>query len=169
MSRQNTHPFGDDNVVRIIPCPASILQLAQLRKTSEIKEGGHNGEMSTQECVRKITKEASKDDHFTRGSWLSAVLYLAAEGSIATVTLKDLSGMISGTVHHKILKDEFYRTSIGVGAVLILRNVLVFSPKSSDHYLNITLKNMVKVIYKDTSDVNPGSSTSRESYWGEEI
>ncbi|GJT52515.1 hypothetical protein Tco_0978672 [Tanacetum coccineum] len=75
MSQQNTHPFGDDNAVRIIPGPAGILQLAQLHKTSEIREGGHNGEMLTQ----------------------------------------------------------------------------MFSPKSSGHYLNITLKNMVKVFHKDTS------------------
>nr|GEZ02471.1 hypothetical protein [Tanacetum cinerariifolium] len=65
MSQQKTHPFGDDNADSIIPGPACILQLAQLRKTSEIKEGGHNGEMSTQEYVRKITEEASEDDHFT--------------------------------------------------------------------------------------------------------
>nr|GEW98397.1 hypothetical protein [Tanacetum cinerariifolium] len=67
---------------RIIPGPAGILQLAQLHKTSEIREGGHNGEMSSQEYVRKITEEASEDDHFTRGPRLSAVQYLAAEGSI---------------------------------------------------------------------------------------
>ncbi|GJT32664.1 hypothetical protein Tco_0923083 [Tanacetum coccineum] len=58
MSQQNTNPFGDDNAVR---------------------EGGHNGEILTQEYVRKITEEASEDDHFTRGPWLSAVQYLAAE------------------------------------------------------------------------------------------
>nr|GEX12130.1 hypothetical protein [Tanacetum cinerariifolium] len=157
--------------------------------------------MSTQEYVRKITEEASEDDHFTRGPWLSAVQYLAAEGSITTgcfgdmktfikngklekvvaviksctpimlgdltVTLKDLSGVISGTIHYKVLNDEVYGKAISVGAVLILCNVSVFSPKSSGHYLNITLKNIVK----DTSDVNSvyGANTLRESYWAEEI
>ncbi|GJV54828.1 transposase, MuDR, MULE transposase domain protein [Tanacetum coccineum] len=203
MSQQNTHPIGGDNAVRIIPGPAGILQLAQIRKTAEIREGGHNCEMLTQEYVRKITEEASDDDHFTRGPWLSAVQYLAVEGSIATgcfgdmktfikngkvekvvaviksctpnmlgdltVTLKDLSGIISGTIHHKVLKDEVYGKAISVGAVLILRNVSVFSPKSSGHYLNITLKNMVKVFHKDTSPVNSSASTSRQSYWAEEI
>ncbi|GKE28143.1 hypothetical protein Tco_1443527 [Tanacetum coccineum] len=154
MSQQNTHSFGNDNAVRIIPSPAGNLQLTQLRKTSKIKEGGHNGEMSTQEYVRKITEEASEDDHFTRGMWLSAVQYLAAEGSIATV-----------------LNDEVCGKAISVGAVLILCNVLVFSPKSSGHYLNITLKNIVKIFHKDTPGVNSGSgaSTSRESYWAVEM
>nr|GEY76718.1 hypothetical protein [Tanacetum cinerariifolium] len=157
------------------------------------------------EYVRKITEEASEDDHFTRGPWLNAVQYLAAEGSITTgcfgdmktiikngklekvvavikscapnmlgdltVTLKNLSGVISGTIHYKVLNDEVYGKAISVGAVLILRNVSVFSPKSSGHYLNITLKNITKVFHNDTSAVNSvyGASTSRESYWAKEI
>ncbi|GJZ00481.1 transposase, MuDR, MULE transposase domain protein [Tanacetum coccineum] len=176
MSQQNTHPFGDDNAVRIIPSPAGILQLAQLRKTSDIREGGHNDEISTQEYIRKITEEASEDDHFTRGPWLSAVQYLAAEGSITTGcfgNMKPLSKMenLKSIIHYKVLNDEVCGKAISVGAVLILRNVSVFSPKSFGHYLNITLKNIVKVFQKDTSAVNSGSSasTSRESYWAEEI
>nr|GEV02866.1 hypothetical protein [Tanacetum cinerariifolium] len=152
MSQQNTHPIGGDNAVRIIPGPACILQLAQLRKTAEIRKGGHNCEMLTQEYVRNITEEASDDDHFM-------------------LTLKYLSGIISGTIHDKVLNDEVYGKAISVGAVLILRNVSVFSSKSSGLYLNITLKNIVKVFHKDTSAVNSGSgaSTSRESYWAEKI
>ncbi|GKF29156.1 hypothetical protein Tco_0095498, partial [Tanacetum coccineum] len=95
MSQQNTHPFGDEqNAVRIIPGPVGILQVAQLRKTAEIREGGHNCEMLTQEYVRKITEEASDDDHFTRGSWLSAIQYLAVEGSIATGCFGDMKTFI---------------------------------------------------------------------------
>ncbi|GJU72338.1 GPCR kinase [Tanacetum coccineum] len=120
MSQKNTHPIGGDNAVRIIPGLVGILQLAQLRKTSEIREGGHNGEILTQEYV---------------------------------------------------LDHEVYGKAISIGAVLILRNVSVFFPKSSDHYLNITLKNIVKIFHKDTSAVNScsGASTSRESYWAVEI
>ncbi|GJV60047.1 putative reverse transcriptase domain-containing protein [Tanacetum coccineum] len=74
-------------------------------------------------------------------------------------------------VYFPVLNDEVYGKAISVGAVLILRNVSVFSPKSSGHYLNITLKNIVKVFHKDTSAVNSGSgaSTSMESYWAVEI
>ena len=66
-----------------------------------------------------------------------------------TVTVKDLSGEISGTIHHKIINEGDYGKDITVGAALILRNVSVFSPKSG-HYLNITRKNLVKVFKKDT-------------------
>nr|GEV77528.1 hypothetical protein [Tanacetum cinerariifolium] len=38
---------------------------------------------------------------------------------------------------------------IAVGAALILANVLVFSPKPLMHYLNITMRNVVKVFRKD--------------------
>ncbi|PWA61200.1 hypothetical protein CTI12_AA375070 [Artemisia annua] len=55
------------------------------------------------------------------------------------VTLKDHSGTMSGTIHHKVLTEEAgYKNSIQVGVVLVLRNVSVFTPKSSPPCLNIT-------------------------------
>ncbi|GJZ73916.1 hypothetical protein Tco_0638062 [Tanacetum coccineum] len=65
------------------------------------------------------------------------------------VTMKDLSGTVRGTVHHKLL-DVGYGKDIHVGADMILANVFVFNPKPSEHYLNITKKNVVKVFCKDT-------------------
>ncbi|GKB77280.1 putative reverse transcriptase domain-containing protein [Tanacetum coccineum] len=68
-----------------------------------------------------------------------------------TVTLKDLSGIIFGTIHYKVLTDERFSNAITVGAALIFHNVSIFSPKqSTHHYLNITKKNMVKVFHKDS-------------------
>ncbi|GKD76006.1 hypothetical protein Tco_1334288, partial [Tanacetum coccineum] len=64
------HPFGGENMVRIMHVPASILQAAMLRKTIEIRENGHDCEML--ECVRKIIEDASEDDHLACGTWLSA-------------------------------------------------------------------------------------------------
>nr|GEU75120.1 hypothetical protein [Tanacetum cinerariifolium] len=67
-----------------------------------------------------------------------------------TVTMKDLSGTIPGTVHHKVIGEGGYEKDITVEAALILANVLVFSPKPSMHYLNSTMRNVVKVFHKDT-------------------
>ncbi|PWA85215.1 hypothetical protein CTI12_AA135770 [Artemisia annua] len=68
-----------------------------------------------------------------------------------TVTLKDPTGTISGTIHHKVLTEEAgYKNSIKVGAVLVLRNVSVFTPKSTPPCLNITIRNMEAVFDKDT-------------------
>ncbi|GKB55786.1 hypothetical protein Tco_0911972 [Tanacetum coccineum] len=73
-----------------------------------------------------------------------------------TMTMKDLSGTIPGIIHYKVIGDGGYGKDITVGAALILGNVSVFSPRSSMHYLNITIRNVVKVFRKDTV---PGSGS----------
>ncbi|GJW03193.1 zf-CCHC domain-containing protein [Tanacetum coccineum] len=77
------------------------------------------------------------------------------------VTMKDLSGTIPGTIHYKVIGEGAYGKDITVGAAMILANVLVFSPKPSMHYLNITKRNVVKVFRKD---MVPGSSSDEEAY-----
>ncbi|GJS03503.1 GPCR kinase, partial [Tanacetum coccineum] len=66
------------------------------------------------------------------------------------VTMKDLSGTIPGTIHHKLIGDGDYGKYIILGAAMILVNISVFTPKPSKHYLNITMSNVVKVFRKDT-------------------
>ncbi|GKB06075.1 reverse transcriptase domain-containing protein [Tanacetum coccineum] len=66
------------------------------------------------------------------------------------VTLKDLSGTIPGTIHYKVLDVGSYGKDITVGAAMILANVSVFTPKPSQHYLNITKRNVIEVFRKDT-------------------
>ncbi|GJT99963.1 zf-CCHC domain-containing protein [Tanacetum coccineum] len=67
-----------------------------------------------------------------------------------TVTMKDLSGTIPGTIHYKVIGDGGYGKDINVGAAMILANVSVFNPKPPKHYLNITKRNVVKVFRNDT-------------------
>ncbi|GKD27772.1 hypothetical protein Tco_1233986, partial [Tanacetum coccineum] len=67
-----------------------------------------------------------------------------------TVTMKDLSGTIPETIHYKVIGDGGYGKDITVGAAMILANVSVFTHKPSKHYLNITMRNVVKVLRKDT-------------------
>ncbi|KAL8201931.1 hypothetical protein R6Q57_011078 [Mikania cordata] len=77
-----------------------------------------------------------------------------------TVTLKDPTGTVSGTIHHKVLTEEDFRKGISVGSVLILHKVSVYSPSRSTHYLNITKKNLVKIFYKD------GGSSQIQAFHG---
>ncbi|GKE16759.1 hypothetical protein Tco_1424336 [Tanacetum coccineum] len=51
-----------------------------------------------------------------------------------TVTMKDLSRTILGTIHHKVIGEGGYGKYITVGAAMILANVSVFTPKPSKHY-----------------------------------
>ncbi|GJW76706.1 hypothetical protein Tco_0138388 [Tanacetum coccineum] len=60
------------------------------------------------------------------------------------VIMKDLSGTVRGTIHYKVLDVGSYRKDITVGVAMILANVSVFTPKTSEHYLNITKKIVIK-------------------------
>ncbi|GJT78735.1 reverse transcriptase domain-containing protein [Tanacetum coccineum] len=51
---------------------------------------GHENVMPTQEYVRKVIQDASEGDHFTRGPWLSAVVYLHVEGIMESGCLGDM-------------------------------------------------------------------------------
>ncbi|XP_042477181.1 homologous recombination OB-fold protein [Macadamia integrifolia] len=65
------------------------------------------------------------------------------------VCLKYPMGTISASIHHKVLTESEFGRDIAVGAVMILKEVVVFSPSSSACYLNITLHNVVKIFSKE--------------------
>nr|GEW46242.1 hypothetical protein [Tanacetum cinerariifolium] len=121
--------------------------------------GSDEALMSKQEYMQKVDEDVAEDDDFNSGAWVNATNYVIANGGSScspnvlgdlTMTMKDLSGIIPGTVHHKVIGKGGYENDIIVGATLILANVSVFSSKPSMHYLNITMRNVVKVFRKDT-------------------
>ncbi|KAK8965593.1 hypothetical protein KSP40_PGU017314 [Platanthera guangdongensis] len=65
------------------------------------------------------------------------------------ITLKDPTGTIGASVHRKVLSEGFVGREISVGCVLILNQVVAFCPARFHCYLNITLKNLVKLFEKD--------------------
>ncbi|GJX89928.1 hypothetical protein Tco_0343254 [Tanacetum coccineum] len=154
-----------------------IVQQANLLKIRDILLGWDGGVMSTQEYMKKVVEDVGEDEDFKSGSWVSATDYVHATGGIVSGclgdiknflkngkleqvvaiiksytsnALRDLTGTISGAIHQKVINEEGYGKDIIVGSDLILANVLVFSPKPSMHYLNITMKNVVKVFHKDS-------------------
>ncbi|GJS18591.1 hypothetical protein Tco_0413063 [Tanacetum coccineum] len=142
----------DDSDIRLTP----VLRPCS---STHIQDGGEGCVMSTQEYMKKVVEDVGEDEDFKSGSWVSDTDYVNANGGIScspnvigdiTVTMKDLLGTIPGTIHHKVIDEGGYGKDITVGAVLILANVSVFSPKPSTHYLNITMRNVVKVFRKDT-------------------
>ncbi|GKB88599.1 reverse transcriptase zinc-binding domain-containing protein [Tanacetum coccineum] len=88
--------------------------------------------------IGKLIKDVGEDVDFTRGPWVSAVEY---EGGITTGCF--------GNMKPKWETSKGFGNAITVGAALILKNVAMFSPKQSPHYLNITMTNVVKVFLKD--------------------
>ncbi|GJY36451.1 hypothetical protein Tco_0421829 [Tanacetum coccineum] len=145
--------------VRIIPDPTGIVQAAKLLKQTNIQDGEEGCVMLTQEYMKKVVEDVGEDEDFKSGSWVSDTNYVNANGGIScspnvigdlTVTMKDHSGTIPGTIHDKVIDKGGYGKDVTVGAALILVNVSVFSPKPSTHYLNNTIRNVVKVFRKDT-------------------
>nr|GEV89769.1 hypothetical protein [Tanacetum cinerariifolium] len=78
---------------RIIPGPTSILQKAMLRKKAVVQAGGHENMLTTQDYVKKVNEDVSKDDHFTQSPWLMAIVYLHGQGAIASGCLGDLENI----------------------------------------------------------------------------
>ncbi|GKD63809.1 hypothetical protein Tco_1305917 [Tanacetum coccineum] len=145
------------NSVRIIPGPAGIkvvedddFKRSWISATEYVNANG--GTVSG--CLGDIKNNPKKG----KLDQVVAIIKSCSPNMLGdlTVTMKDLSGTIPGTVHYKVIGDGGYGKDIIVGAALILANVSVFSPKPSMHYLNITKRNMVKVFRKDTV---PGSGS----------
>ncbi|GJR53746.1 hypothetical protein Tco_1404267 [Tanacetum coccineum] len=157
-TRVETSP-STQNPVRIIPGPAVVEDVGE---DEDFKSGpwvsatdyvnANGGTVSG--CLGDIK-------NFLKNGKLDQVVAIVKSCSSnmigdLTLTMKDLSGTIPGTIHHNVIGEGGYGNDIIVGAVLILANVLVFSPKPSMHYINITMRIVVKVFRKDTV---PGSGS----------
>ncbi|GKA53866.1 hypothetical protein Tco_0747181 [Tanacetum coccineum] len=150
--------FSTPNPVRIIPGPAGLVQRVKLLRENAFILDQDGALISTQEYMQKVVENVVVDADFNSGMWVSATNYVNVFGSIScspnvlgdlNMTLKDLSGTVRGTVHYKVLDVDSYGKGITVRVAMILANVFVFTPKTSEHYLNITKKNVVKVFRKD--------------------
>ncbi|GAA0167206.1 hypothetical protein LIER_22190 [Lithospermum erythrorhizon] len=65
------------------------------------------------------------------------------------VTLKDPTGMVDASIHHRVLSESEFGKNLLIGSVVILQKVAVFAPSRNACYLNITLRNLIKVFAKD--------------------
>ncbi|XP_042247808.1 homologous recombination OB-fold protein [Thunnus maccoyii] len=65
----------------------------------------------------------------------------------AKAVFKDPTGEIQGTVHRRLLEDRV--GELKVGAVLLLKQVGVFSPSHRNHYLNVTPNNLLRIYTPD--------------------
>ncbi|XP_071325113.1 homologous recombination OB-fold protein [Trachinotus anak] len=65
----------------------------------------------------------------------------------AKAVFKDPTGEIQGTVHRQLLEDR--AEELKVGAVLLLKQVGVFSPSHRNHYLNVTPNNLLRIYSPD--------------------
>ncbi|XP_073349738.1 uncharacterized protein hrob isoform X1 [Pagrus major] len=75
---------------------------------------------------------------------LKSIIHTHAD---AKAVFKDPTGEIQGTVHRRLLEDRV--DELKVGAVLLLKQVGVFSPSHRNHYLNVTPNNLLRIYAPD--------------------
>ncbi|KAJ0463018.1 putative recombination protein [Helianthus annuus] len=173
---------------RTIPGPAGIVQAAKLRKSRDsvnpmatqeyirkVVEDPEEDEDFKRNPWLSAVEFVHADGVFSSASNLGEINKCQRNGKLdqvvaviksctpnglgdMTVTLKDPTGTVSGTIHHKVLTEGDLRKGTCVGSVLILHKVSVFSPSRSTYYLNITKRNLVKVFYKD------GGSSEKQTF-----
>eukprot|EP00058_Branchiostoma_floridae_P006442 XP_002591930.1 hypothetical protein BRAFLDRAFT_79529 [Branchiostoma floridae] len=89
------------------------------------------------------------------------VKLLSLDGRNGSVVFRDHTGEMQGTIHQKVLEE--YPSDIKVGTTLVLRQVGVFSPSARNHYLNITLNNIVQVYPPGTKSGITSTPSSQDS------
>ncbi|KAJ3683480.1 hypothetical protein LUZ60_013707 [Juncus effusus] len=157
---------------RVVPGPAGTLQMAmnrtrkrdldQLGSEEELVEAEIDGDFlldSWVHALRFVGKEMESVTHIASISTRTIRRIPLVVGLVKTctpnglgdlfLTLKDQTGTIGASIHRKILLEKNLASDITVGSVLILKEVVVFSPTRCVQYLNITLGNLVKIIGKN--------------------
>ncbi|GJV62209.1 ribonuclease H-like domain-containing protein [Tanacetum coccineum] len=141
----------EEKSVRIISDPAGIVQAAKLRKQANIEESGDESVLSTQEYIRKVVEDVGEDEDFNGGLWVSAVEFVNANGWIVNGCLGNMKNYLKNGKLEQVVAIIKSRTLNALGDLtMTLKDLSVFSPKPSFHYLNITMRNLVKVFPKDT-------------------
>ncbi|KAK3520556.1 hypothetical protein QTP70_026497 [Hemibagrus guttatus] len=86
---------------------------------------------------------------------LKSILHTHAD---AKAVFRDPTGEMQGTVHRRLLEDR--QGELKPGAVLLLKQVGVFSPSNRNHYLNVTPNNLLR-IYPPDGAVHTSSQPSQ--------
>ncbi|KAJ7989585.1 hypothetical protein DPEC_G00306060 [Dallia pectoralis] len=81
---------------------------------------------------------------------LKSIIHTHAD---AKAVFRDPTGEIQGTVHRRLLEDRL--GELKTGAVLLLKQVGVFSPSHRNHYLNVTPNNLLRIYAPDGSSHSP--------------
>ncbi|XP_048859078.1 homologous recombination OB-fold protein isoform X2 [Brienomyrus brachyistius] len=85
-------------------------------------------------------KQLSKNKVPNMAVMVKTLLHTHAD---AKAVFHDPTGQMQGTVHRRLLEDR--QDELKTGAVLLLKQVGVFSPSSRNHYLNVTPSNLLRI------------------------
>nr|XP_023684934.1 uncharacterized protein C17orf53 homolog isoform X1 [Paramormyrops kingsleyae] len=85
-------------------------------------------------------KQLSKNKVPNMAVMVKEILHTHAD---AKAVFQDPTGQMQGTVHRRLLEDR--QDELKMGAVLLLKQVGVFSPSPRNHYLNVTPSNLLRI------------------------
>ncbi|GJX49359.1 ribonuclease H-like domain-containing protein [Tanacetum coccineum] len=140
----------EEKPVRIIPDPAGIVKLAKIRKQSDIHEGANDSVLSTQEYMKQVVEDVVEDEDFNSGPWVGATEYVKDNGGIVSGCLGDIKTFLKNGKLEQVVEIIKSCSPNALGDLKVsVKDLSVFSPNLSMHYLNITKKNVVKVFHKD--------------------
>ncbi|XP_034568166.1 homologous recombination OB-fold protein [Notolabrus celidotus] len=93
---------------------------------------------------KAVLKQLARNKVPNMAVLLKSIVHTHAD---AKAVFKDPTGEIQGTVHRRLLEDRV--EELKVGAVLLLKQVGVFSPSHRNHYLNVTSNNLLRIYAPD--------------------
>ncbi|GKD29336.1 hypothetical protein Tco_1240114 [Tanacetum coccineum] len=155
-TRVETSP-STQNPVRIISGPAGIVQASKLLKQKDILLGLDGAIMYAQEYMKKVVEDVGEDEDFKSGSWVNATDYVNENGGTISGCFEDIKNFLNnGRLDQVVAIFKSCSLNVIGDLTVTMKDLSVFSPKPSMHYLNITMRNVVKVFRKDTV---PGSGS----------
>nr|GEX24787.1 hypothetical protein [Tanacetum cinerariifolium] len=146
--------------------------VAKLLKQRDIILGWDEAVMSTQEYMKKVVEDVGEDEDFKSVVWVSATVYVKANGGIVSGCLRDIKNFLKNGKLEQVVTIIKSCTPYALGNLTVTVKdcsciIDVFSLKPSMHYFNITMKNMVKVFHTDSVSSN-GSGVGRSGMLMEE-
>ncbi|GJT86948.1 GPCR kinase [Tanacetum coccineum] len=101
--------------------------------------------------MKKVVEDVGEDEDFKSGAWVSATDYMNANGGTVIGCLGDIKKFLKNGKLDQVVAIVKSCSLNAIGDLRVtMKDLSVFSPKPSMHYLNITMRNVVKVFRKDT-------------------
>ncbi|GKB56694.1 hypothetical protein Tco_0912880 [Tanacetum coccineum] len=152
------------NPVRIILGPAGTVQLSSNTCFEPYSSTPNPVRIISGPAGLKVVEDVDEDGDFNSGAWISATNYVISTGGTVTECLGDINNFLKKVKLDQVVAivkscspnylGDLNVTMKDLSAAMILANAFVFTPKTSEHYLNITKKNVVKVFRKENSVVD---------------
>nr|GEV60638.1 hypothetical protein [Tanacetum cinerariifolium] len=139
------------NIVTIIPGPAGVVQLSNSICVEPSSSTPNPVRIIPGPAGLKVVEDVGEDADFNSEAWVSATNYVNAFGGTVTGCLGDIANFLKKEKLEQVVAIVKSCSSNALGDLnATLKNLSVFTPKPSKHYLNITKRNVVEVFRKDT-------------------